>query len=113
VRQELLDSVRGIAQQEQEASMGSTPLFNSTHEGYAVILEEFEEATEDMGRVESFVEELWYSVRRNSFEEDGLEKNYAIENIRIFHDVAIGLACEAIQIAAMANKFIESINQRK
>lgn len=42
-----------------------------------------------------------------------MEKNYAIENIRIFHDVAIGLACEAIQIAAMANKFIESINQRK
>jgi hypothetical protein len=112
MRKELISAVEAIVQQEEEAAIKVYPLFNSPYEGYAVILEEFEEAKEDMDRVESFVAELWCNVRRNVFNDSRVE-NCAIVDIEALNEVAIKLACEAIQIAAMANKFIESTRNHR
>jgi hypothetical protein len=113
LRQGLIDSVIDIAKQEEEAAIKVYPLFNSTHEGYAVILEEFEEALEEIERLDSYVDELWHNVRYNFFNKKGTCEEVAVNNIRLINSTAIDLACEAIQIAAMANKFIESIKPDK
>jgi tetrahydromethanopterin S-methyltransferase subunit B len=111
VRQGLFKAVVDVACQEEEAAIKIHPLFNSTHEGYAVILEELQEAKEGLEKVEALVDELWHSVRNNSFDSFRYRDN-AIINTVYLYDEAVKLACEVIQIAAMANKFVESIKTK-
>ena len=65
---------------------------------------EIEEAKEDMNNVQDNFLDLWKSVKRNS------EPEYHAESI---YFCAVSLACEAIQVATMAQKFIESQKARK
>ena len=51
------------AQQELNRANAKFPLFNSTHEGYAVILEEAEEAQEAMENVKTSLAVLWDRVK--------------------------------------------------
>lgn len=73
--------------------------FNSAHEAYAVMKEEYEEAKEaleDAGI--SLNRSFWISCRR-----DGINcARYA----KFLESEAINAACECIQVAAMAQKFI-------
>ena len=75
------------------------PMFSSTHEGYAVILEEVEEASECLGNVNIALSEVWSQIKMNATIE------YDIDALKC---EAINLAVEAIQVAAMAQKFIDS-----
>lgn len=76
------------------------PQFADMHHGYAVIKEEIEECEEALDLVKTHTNDLWQCVRNDSLEvfkiESKLIKRYAIE-----------LALEAIQVAAMAQKFID------
>lgn len=74
-------------------------LFHSQHEGYAVIKEEIEEAAVEMDKINQKLIGLWDSVKRDEY------PNVSILLIKKHAEL---LACEAIQIAAMAQKFIES-----
>ena len=64
-----------------------------------MIFEEIEEAQEDMNNVQDNFLDLWKSVKRN------LKPEYYADSVYI---CAVSLACEAIQVAAMAQKFIDS-----
>jgi hypothetical protein len=73
--------------------------FNSAHEAYAVMKEEYEEAKEALERAESFLDlSFWESCLR-----DGRNCAYFA---RFIESEAIKAACECIQVAAMAQKFI-------
>lgn len=77
-------------------------LNHSDHESYAVLLEEVEEAREEMINVEYFLKELWGRIRSNaSPEENG--KDFAD-----IYNASINLAAEAVQCAAMAYKGLMS-----
>ena len=84
---------------ELEEANEKHPAFHSPHEGYAVILEEVEEAEEALGEVKRWTEYLWGNVRKD-MTPDGLDELYT---------EAMNLATEAIQVAAMALKFQESM----
>ena len=69
---------------------------NSPHEGYAVILEEYEEAQQESDMFLRELEYYWGSVKRNStFSDDTLENMQAY---------AMRAAAEWIQVAAMCYK---------
>ena len=73
--------------------------FNSTHEAYAVMKEEYEEAKEALESAGMFLNQgFWIRCRRN-----GLDCAYYAKFIE---SEAIKAACECIQVAAMAQKFI-------
>lgn len=99
---ELKARVEKLTEEELKNSMIKFPLFNSTHQGYAVIKEEIEEASEELGYVNLELESIWGFIKRNRGEN---LYNHA-QSLRID---AINLAAEAIQVAAMAQKFIESM----
>jgi hypothetical protein len=65
--------------EELESANQNYPLFNSYHEGYAVLLEE--------------VDELWDEVKKNPSKQEKWR-----------------LKTEAIQVAAMAIKFLQSFD---
>ena len=97
-----MDAVRTDVEQlirkEYLASNLQFPLFHSQHEGYAVMLEEIDELEDEMKMVRFHSRILWDEIKR-SVEDIDLS---AVRN----H--ALNAAIEAIQVAAMCDKFVAS-----
>lgn len=98
---ELIESVESLAQEELTRSYEKFPAFNSPHEGWAVIFEECNEHAEDAGEIDGLMQAFWDHVKSNNIE---------AQKVNAFQvkEAAIHAAGEAIQVAAMAQKFIES-----
>lgn len=75
------------------------PQFHSSHEGFAVIKEEVEEAGEEYQCMDSHLARMWMLLRTNWDEE-------ARECVSAVRYRAIELAAEAIQVAAMCDKYM-------
>ena len=97
--------VEKLVQKELESANQKFPMFRSDHEGAAVIFEEIEKANEECFRIKGQFEVLWDYVKND-------EKFSSKLAIRI-SNCALNLACEAIQVAAMAQKFIDSQKVRE
>lgn len=99
--------VEKLVQKELESANQRFPLFRSDHEGAAVICEEIQEAEYEFECIKDRFQELWRAVKCNMTSEWISEINTVIANR------AQNLACEAIQIAAMAQKFIDNQKERE
>ena len=76
------------------------PLFQSPHEAYAVILEELEEAEEELQWIRRQLGQMWSLIRQDCGTEE------------ILHQIkghAVFAAQEIIQLAAMADKTLDSL----
>lgn len=71
------------------------PLFASLHEGYAVMLEKFEEADWELDQIRDEINYIWQRIKKN-------ENKVVISLVDCIKEYAVDLACEAIQVAAMA-----------
>jgi len=91
------NQVRELVRAELDAANKQFPQFHSAHEGYAVIQEEVDELKEDMDRINCRITSLRARVRFN---------NSCEELVSRIYDDAINAACEAIQVAAMCEKFL-------
>ena len=96
--------VEKLVQKELESANQKFPMFRSDHEGAAVIFEEIEEAENELKSIKSVFEELWYTVKPNESNEPWVSR---------VMEYSVNLACEAIQVAAMAQKFIDSQKERE
>ena len=96
--------VEKLVQKELKSANQRFPMFRSGHEGYAVIKEEIEESEQALENTKVYLNLLWIGVKGNLVHERNIQylKRYAKE-----------LACEAIQVAAMAQKFIDSQKERE
>lgn len=92
------DKLIALVGEELEAANAIHPPFHSLHEGYAVLLEEVEEAKDALEKVETATKCVWYFIKN-----DGAEDAYL--DAASLEKQAINLAAEAIQVAAMARKF--------
>ena len=94
-----MNDVIQLVDKELEDANKKFPLFRSPHEGYAVLMEEFDELGEDVDRLANDLNTLWTRVRANS----------PAGNITTtIYNAAVLAAVEAIQVAAMAKKYHES-----
>lgn len=98
---ELRKEVEAAAMAELSRANKAFPLFSSHHEGYAVILEELEEAQEAMDTLKSSMGVLWDRVRGKEIA-CFLEKETSPVAM---YNQAIDAACEMIQTAAMLLKY--------
>lgn len=80
------------------------PTYHSEHEGYAVLLEEVEEAGEAAEFMQDSLKRLWASIRANDF------SNFELAQI---HEYAKGLAEEAVQVAAVCERLMETVKPAK
>lgn len=100
------EDVEKLIKKELESANQRFPMFHSDYEGAAVIYEEIEEAESEMRGVNRHFAGAWYSVKTN-------ERSRSYQYINKIKNSAVNLACEAIQIAAMAQKFIDSQKERE
>lgn len=103
--EKLLKDVRFLAREELERANHEFPPFASDHEGYAVILEEFEEMNEEVTAAEKILGHVWRKVKADTSED---AKNMLIAARGAF----LQAAAEAIQAAAMCEKFMRSQRRR-
>lgn len=76
--------------------------FASMHEGESVLREEIEEAIDEVNAISREASRMWYFIK----EDDEKEARAMAEEIASH---AERLACEAIQVAAMALKFVDTV----
>lgn len=98
----LKTSICELADKELNKAVEKWGLNHSDHESAAVLLEEIEEAREEQINIEVYYKYLWDGIKKNALPEE-MRANYS----RIF-DIAVNLACEAVQVAAMARKGVLS-----
>ena len=79
---------------------GST--YNSEHEGYAVLLEEVQEACEDAEFMQDALKRLWTSIRQDEL------SNFELSQVRGF---ARALIEEAVQVTAVCERFMETVKK--
>ena len=92
------NQVRELVKIELSAANERFPQFHSQHEGYAVILEEICELEGEFNIVKEHLKDSWVRVMKNEHPEG---------SIKFTGDRAINVACEAVQVAAMCQKFLE------
>lgn len=98
------DDVEILVYNELDNANKLFPLFHSPHEGYAVIKEEIEEAEEQLTYSKQLLESLWTSIKVN---DNSLP--YSKMFCEDLKQRAIDGATELIQVAAMAQKYLDSI----
>lgn len=76
------------------------PTYHSEHEGFAVLMEECQEAAESDKVMQEHLQNLWKSIRENQINRFELSQIY---------NYAIGLAEEAVQVAAVCERFMETV----
>lgn len=94
----LRKAVETLACEEMQRANKIKPQFADEHHGYAVIKEEVEEARDELDSVEDLLEHGWNRIKADTS---------AKCVILILKKKALLLAAEAIQVAAMAQKFID------
>ena len=94
--------VRELVATELAAANRKHPPFRSQHDGIAVIWEEIGDVVEYSNFVVNYLNAAWKYIRENKD-----AKNIITGPTQ---NVAISLACEAIQLAAMCEKFREVQN---
>lgn len=97
--EELVNQMQKIAAEELQAANSKFPAFSGKHEGFAVMREELDEMIEECNKTVHAVNELWENVKGN----EPLE--ITVDDIKQY---SLHTAAEAVQVAAMAMKFVSS-----
>ena len=93
------NQVRELVGVELASANKQFPQFHSPHEGWAVMLEECKELEDEYRKISSEMEEMLSSIRMND--------NCDNECARVILRHAVFAACESIQVAAMAQKYLD------
>lgn len=96
--------VQALFDKELQKANKKNPQFHSAHEGYAVLLEEVEEAKEELDGLDCYTGYIWNAVKNGGCLRTDLEwtKKYASSLVR-----------EAIQVGAMCDKFLDFLGEEK
>lgn len=99
MRQELINQAKKIITGELDWSYNEHGEFPSQYHGFGIILEELRESQDELKMVAELLEKAFSEIRNNEIPH---------VTILLLEKHAKLLACEAVQTAAMAQKFIES-----
>lgn len=100
------EDVEKLVQKELESATQRFPMFRSDYEGAAVIFEKIEEVEDEIRVARRNFTGAWYSVTHD-------ERIKSCTYMSKLKSRAVNLACEAIQVAAMAQNFIDSQKERE
>lgn len=94
------NDIEALVQKELKSANEHFPQFHSAHEASSVLREEVEELKEDVSMIKQYFNVLWQYVKRNE-----ADSEYAGDNLDGIRVHAVNAAVEAVQVAAMCDKF--------
>lgn len=97
--EELVRQAEALMQAELERANAQYELFNSPHEGWAVMKEEYEEMVDEVDFIQCGLANMWNNIKDN-FD--------ATEHAQRIKEYAKSLVAEAVQVGAMAMKYEQS-----
>lgn len=100
--EEIVLAENELATNELERANKDWPAFHSRHEAYGVMLEELEESTDELENAKIVLEYFWRGVKEDYTDTDAIE---------ILKTRALNCAAECVQLAAMAQKTIDSLGE--
>lgn len=100
INEKAQEHIFSAIEKEKEAAIKNHGYFHSDHEFWAVLCEEAEELQEDSTCIISIVRRLWNSVRGDSMFNN-------IDTLNTIRENAIEAACEAVQVAAVIDKYLQ------
>ena len=100
---ELIAEITTSADNELNRANEKFPLFHSPHESYGVIAEEMKEMSDDCKVLIDTFTTYFSNVCAN-------ENQYQIANLVSLRETAIHMAAETCQVAAMAQKALDSMD---
>jgi len=92
--------IHNLIEEELAEANKQHPLFHSPHETYAVLLEEVEEAEDELVQIKMLLAEMWTRIRQDCGVEDVLHR---IKGCSVYG------TGEFIQVGAMAEKALDSL----
>lgn len=98
------NKILALVQEELDEANIVHPLFHSAHEAQNVIREELEEAEYELEMSKETLQGMWIMIKRD------MDYSKSVEELR---DRSIKLIQEAIQVAAMCDKALESMKNYK
>ena len=78
-------------------------VYASNHEAYAVLLEEVEEAAEEVECIKIWMDAVWKAIKGNQDLGSGISR---------IKEHALDLAKEAVQVAAVCERFQNTLNEK-
>ena len=79
---------------------------HSLHEGYAVLLEELEEAEYEIIDAKNLIKSVWLDIKSNETETSKIEFATILAT-------ALDAACESIQVAAVCKRIIDFCEEKE
>lgn len=104
MRKELIEDTKKLIAEELAAANRKFRQNASTHESYAVTLEEAQEAETELKNVAQMLSVVWEMTKQNA------PKEQLEEAVTQLEEAATRMAAESIQTAAMAQKFKQFLN---
>lgn len=104
MRKELIEDTKKLIAKELAAANRKFRQNASTHESYAVTLEEAQEAETELKNVAQMLSVVWEMTKQNA------PKEQLEEAVAQLEEAATRMAAESIQTAAMAQKFKQFLN---
>lgn len=77
-------------------------VYNSLHEGYAVLKEEIDEARDEQIHIRNAIYNMWEAIKCN-------DKDLTKNKVKALRDHAEKLALEAVQVCAVCEKILNGI----
>lgn len=100
----ILTEAMKLTDMELELANRVHPPFVSMHEGYGIMLEEYDELVDQTKILKKAMQNFWNYIKVN-------DEDHAMKVTNIIEIEAQRAACEAIQTAAMAKKYRESLKK--
>lgn len=98
---EILEKMEDAAEEERNRIVQKKGFYHTLHEGYAVLLEEVEEAQEEMESLREDMKAMWGKIREDAEDE-------AAEIAEEIYNDAMKCAAELMQVGAVCLRFINS-----
>ena len=104
INEKAQEHILSAIEKEKEAAISNHGYFHSDHEFWAVLKEEVEELQEYSTYIASKADLLWTAVRADAVLNQ--------DTLNIIRQNAINAACEAVQVAAVIDKYLEGESKK-
>lgn len=106
------ESIKSIKLELENIKKNYGENYNSAHEGYAVLLEEVEEVEECLRCIRAYIKILLERIRNNFKDMENSDKSVELLMVVMVVEDAKQLAEEAVQVAAVAEKFVQTMAEK-